>query len=86
MLPHCGDGHAAEEGLNKGTEYTDTVTLGSGIVIKKQSIGVASSVGSLPLYLSGLVLMYSLLGPRIQRCRWYPRVSSLRSQASLESV
>lgn len=27
-----------------GTEYTDTVTLGTGLVITKQSIGVASSV------------------------------------------
>ncbi|EIM87136.1 family A1 protease [Stereum hirsutum FP-91666 SS1] len=31
-------------GSFSGTEYTDTVTLGAGLVITKQSIGVASSV------------------------------------------
>ena len=30
--------------LSEGTEYTDTVTLGS-LVLVNQSIGVASSVG-----------------------------------------
>lgn len=33
---------------NKGTEYTDTVDLGSGLVIKNQSIGVADSVSFFP--------------------------------------
>lgn len=31
------------ESFSKGTEYTDTVTLGS-LVLRNQSIGVASSV------------------------------------------
>jgi len=45
-----------------GTEYTDTVTLGNGLVITKQSFGVGSLINSPPLIASDGILG---LGPVI---------------------
>lgn len=60
-----------------GTEYLDMVTLGPGLTIKDQSIGVAKSVSLMEVLPSMIVNESPLVGRIPFRSRWDPRVRPL---------